>query len=109
MISVMIPGELQEVTVLYINLKYQPCVYLCASQTQTLEQAHETKSAGFCEAPRVVAAKTDRERHEPIKLFAAFLLDNSLVVLLENNLTTPVIDDMLIDFVNEIIPFSVDL
>jgi len=71
-------------------------VYLCTSQAQTLEQAHEMASLGFCEAPRVVAAKIDRDRQEPRKLFDTFLLVSSLADLLENILATPAIVDMLI-------------
>lgn len=53
-------------------------------------------SLGFCEAPRVVAAKIDRDRQEPRKLFDTFLLVSSLADLLENILATPAIVDMLI-------------
>ena len=95
------------VTVLHTVFQHQPCVYLCISQAQTLEQAHEMAylaDLGFCEAPRVVAAKIDRDRQEPWKLFVTFLMDSTLVVLLENNLTSPATVDMS-NFVGEIFIF----
>ena len=70
-------------------------MYLCTSQAQTLVQAHGMAYLRFCEAPRVVAAKIDLARQELWKVFATFLLDNTLAVLLENNLTSPVKVDML--------------
>ena len=73
-----------------------PCVYLCSSHEQTFEQAQEMASLGFkCDAPRVVAAKIDRDLQDIGELLGTFLLNSTRVDLARNNLESPLTVDIL--------------
>lgn len=74
-------------------------MYLCISHEQTFEQAQEMVCLGLCEAPRVVAAKIDRDRQDTRELLGTFLLQSAREDLEINNLASPPTVDILIQLV----------
>lgn len=98
-------SQISENNTRHTEQKYKPRLQLCFSQAQTLAQTQAITSPLFCDAPRVVAAKIDRDRQQPTRLFDTFLLNSNLALLLENNPASPQIVDIII-FEREILKLS---
>lgn len=64
-------------------------MYLCNSQEHTFEQAQEMVCFRFCEAPRVVAANTDRDLQDTNWLLVTCLLHNTRAERAINSLASP--------------------